>query len=51
MNKNACVIALTHLGDRKVIFKNRDRNYLPRFKIIHRIADNGTEILYFQDTV
>lgn len=51
MKKSACVIALTHLGDRKVLFKNRDRNYVPRFKIIHTKADNGTEILYFQDSI
>lgn len=51
MKKSACVIAITHLGDRKILFKNRDRNYVPRFKIIHTKADNGTEILYFQDSI
>jgi cation transport regulator ChaC len=51
MNKDACVIALTHLNDKKVLFKNRDRNYTPNFKICHVIADNGTEVLYFQDSI
>ena len=51
MKKDACVIALTHLNDKKVVFKNRDRNYTPSFKIHHIIAENGTEILYFQDTI
>ena len=51
MKKDACVIALTHLNDKKVVFKNRDRNYTPSFKIHHIIADNGTEIVYFQDTI
>ena len=51
MKKDACVIALTHLNDKKVVFKNRDRNYTPSFKVFHVIADNGTEIVYFQDTI
>jgi cation transport regulator ChaC len=51
MDKNACVIALTEVGNRKIVFKNRDRNYVPTFKIYHVRAENGTEILYFQDTI
>lgn len=51
MNKLACVIGLATVNGKKVLLKNRDRNYIPTFKIYHIIDDNGTEIVYFQDTV
>jgi|13_taG_2_1085334.scaffolds.fasta_scaffold00002_337 cation transport regulator ChaC len=49
MIKQSCVIAITHIGDKKWVFKNRDRNYIPDIRVHHIISDNGVEILYFKD--
>lgn len=49
MKKQSCVIAITHIGDKKWVFKNRDRNYVPDIRVHHVISENGVEILYFKD--
>lgn len=48
MKKQACVIALGQIGDQRIMFKNRDRNYIPELKIFHVIR-NGVEMVYFRD--
>ena len=48
MNKEACIIATGEWGGSRVLFKNRDRNYLPPVKVYHEVI-NGVEILYFKD--
>lgn len=49
MIKQSCVIAITHIGDKKWVFKNRDRNYIPDIRVHHIISEGGVEILYFKD--
>ena len=49
MLKQSCVIAITHIGDKKWVFKNRDRNYIPDIRVHHIISEGGVEILYFKD--
>ncbi len=48
MKKEACVIATTTLNGNRVLFKNRDRNYVPELKVYH-VRINGVEILYMKD--
>jgi hypothetical protein len=48
MNKEACIIATGEWGGSRVLFKNRDRNYIPPLKVYHEIH-NGVEILYYKD--
>jgi len=50
MEKRACIIAVGKWGTDKCLLKNRDRNYIPKVKIIHEIRD-GVEILYMTDTI
>ena len=49
MDKQSCVIAITHVNGEKCVFKNRDRNYVPDIRVFHVISENGVEILYFKD--
>lgn len=49
MDKQSCVIAITHINGEKCVFKNRDRNYVPDIRVFHVISENGVEILYFKD--
>jgi len=48
MNKEACIIATGEWNNSRVLFKNRDRNYIPPIKVYHEIH-NGVEILYYRD--
>lgn len=48
--RQACVIAVGVAGDSKFLFKNRDRNYVPKIKIIHELRE-GVEIAYMTDIV
>lgn len=45
---NECIIAAKGIGDRTVLFKNRDRGYYPKNKIVQEIID-GVEVAYIQD--
>ena len=44
-----CVILYTEIDGKKILAKNRDRNYKPHIKIIHEIV-NGIEIAYIKDS-
>jgi hypothetical protein len=48
INKEACIIATGEWGGSRVLFKNRDRNYLPPLKVYHEVI-NSVEILYYKD--
>lgn len=48
--KSACIIASGNFGNKKCLFKNRDRNYLPKIRIHHTIID-GVEVVYMNDEV
>ncbi len=48
INKEACIIATGEWGGSRVLFKNRDRNYIPPLKVYHEVI-NGVEILYYRD--
>lgn len=48
MIREACIISSGTWGGHKALLKNRDRNYNPALKIIHRIL-NGVEVLYVYD--
>lgn len=48
MRKIACIIAGTEMDHRTVLFKNRDRGYDARLKIV-RMAYEGTEMLFVVD--
>lgn len=43
-----CVILYTEIDGKKILAKNRDRNYKPNIEIIHEIV-NGIEIAYIKD--
>jgi hypothetical protein len=43
-----CVILYTEIDGKKILAKNRDRNYKPHIQIIHEIV-NGIEIAYIKD--
>ena len=43
-----CAIVGAKLGDDIVLAKNRDRNYVPKLKVIHEII-NGLEVAYMLD--
>ena len=47
-NKEACIIATGEWNNSRVLFKNRDRNYIPPLKVYHELV-NGVEILYYKD--
>lgn len=47
--RQACIIAVGEWGGKKCLFKNRDRNYTPKVKIVHEIRE-GVEVLYMTDT-
>lgn len=46
--KQACIIAVGVWGGKKCLLKNRDRNYVPKVKIIHELRE-GVEVLYMTD--
>jgi len=48
--KNACIIASGRFDGKKCLFKNRDRNYLPRVRIYHTLID-GVEVVYMEDEI
>lgn len=48
LSKQACIIAVGVWGGKKCLLKNRDRNYVPKAKIIHELR-NGVEVLYMTD--
>lgn len=48
MIKEACIVASGAWGGHRALLKNRDRNYNPSLKIVHRIL-NGVEVLYVYD--
>ena len=48
--KSACISAAGVWGNKKCLFKNRDRNYKPKITLYHEVID-GTEILYLKDEI
>jgi hypothetical protein len=48
LSKKSCIIASGNWGSGVVLFKTRDRNYIPPVKIYHEIR-NGVEIAYMKD--
>ena len=46
--KKSCIISVGVWGNKKCLFKNRDRNYLPEIRIYHEIL-GGVEVLYMKD--
>jgi hypothetical protein len=50
LSKQACIIAVGEWGGKKCLLKNRDRNYVPKVKIIHEVRD-GVEVLYMTDVI
>jgi cation transport regulator ChaC len=48
-SKTACVVAVTEIEGETAMLKVRDRNYVPRIKVI-REMQNGTEIAHLFDT-
>ena len=51
MNKliNECVTVAKMLDGDMVLFKNRDRNYRPRLKIVRELTKTGIEVCYVVD--
>jgi DNA topoisomerase-1 len=49
-NRKACIIAAGFFGSDFCMLKNRDRNYVPKVKLIHEIR-NGVEVLYIEDVL
>lgn len=45
-----CIIVSKNLNDRKILAKNRDRNYKPTLEVVHEIR-NGVEVAYLRDTI
>ena len=50
MDRTACIIAAGEWDGKRVLLKNRDRNYTPKVRIVRDVVD-GTEVCYFEDTV
>lgn len=48
MPRQACIIAAGRFGGALCLFKNRDRNYIPKVRVVHEVRD-GVEIAYLQD--
>lgn len=48
MPREACIVAAGRFGDSFCLFKNRDRNYLPKIKVVHEVRD-GVEVAYMKD--
>ena len=51
MNKliNECVTVAKMFGGDMVLFKNRDRNYRPKLKIVRELTETGIEVCYVVD--
>jgi hypothetical protein len=48
--KKSCIISVGVWGNKKCLFKNRDRNYLPEIRIYHEMVGD-VEVLYMRDEV
>lgn len=48
MPREACIVAAGVFGGHTALFKNRDRNYVPKVKIVHEVRD-GVEVAYLKD--
>jgi hypothetical protein len=48
--RNACIIATGNWGDKRVLLKNRDRNYNPKVSIVREVLE-GVEVAYMTDEV
>ena len=48
-SKTACVVAIADVGEETILLKVRDRNYVPRIKVVRELAA-GTEIAHVYDT-
>lgn len=48
--KTSCIISNINLDGKKILFKNRDRNYKPKIRIYHEII-NGVEVAYMKDEI
>lgn len=48
ISKSACIVAVGQWGGRKCLLKNRDRNYVPKVRIVHTLLD-GVEVAYMED--
>lgn len=46
--RTACIVAAGTFGDSYCLVKNRDRNYVPKIRIVHEIRD-GVEVAYMKD--
>ena len=42
---NECVTVAKMFGGDMVLFKNRDRNYRPRLKIVRELTETGIELI------
>lgn len=48
MPRSACIVAAGKFGDSYCLLKNRDRNYVPKVKLVHEVRD-GMEVAYLKD--
>lgn len=48
MPREACIVATGVFGGHRALLKNRDRNYVPRIKLVHEVRD-GLELAYVKD--
>ena len=48
MPREACIVAAGKFGESYCLLKNRDRNYVPRVKLVHEVRD-GVELAYLKD--
>ena len=50
LKKQSCVISIGNVEDKKILFKVRDRKYIPKIRVYHNQI-NGVEVLYVKDEV
>lgn len=48
MLRTSCIIATGVWDGDRILFKNRDRAYIPKVRIVHDVVD-GVEVLYMED--
>jgi len=50
LNKQSCVISVSNKEDKTILFKVRDRKYIPKLRVYHELV-NGVEVLYVKDEI
>lgn len=50
IHKQSCVIAVSEKEDKPILFKIRDRKYVPKLRVYHELI-NGVEVLYVKDEI